>query len=85
MLKLEPRSPLDEDDPSVMAMTFVDGSYDIDCIDRRIASYESRRNAALRELCRYHEFRMRQLNDVITVIDGQPTITHVDGKPVVTR
>jgi hypothetical protein len=66
--------PEEEDPASFLAEAYILGDRDIDIIDTRIASYLYRRNAALREITRYSEYRARKLAKVTSeVIDGEFT------------
>jgi hypothetical protein len=65
----------DEDPALLQAQTYIIGNHDIDLIDRRLASYEWRRNAALRELDRRRESLARKLRDSLEVIEGEFTET----------
>ena len=46
---------------------------DIDAIDKRLASYEHRRNAALCGLDRYSESRARKLKATLDIVDAEFT------------
>ena len=56
-----------------MVRSFRSEGDDIDAVDRRIASYEHRRNAALSELDRYSESRARKLKATLDIVDGEFT------------
>lgn len=57
---------------SVLAQAYLRGAVDIDGIDRRIASYESRRNAVLREIGLRSEKRAQKLEKAaLEIIDGE--------------
>jgi hypothetical protein len=62
----------EEDSMSMLAKGYILGDYDIDVIDKRIASYEYRRNTALREMYLRSE-KMAQLLEKASsdVIDGE--------------
>ena len=63
-----------EDPRSGLPEAFILGNRDIDLIDTRIASYEYRRNAALRDLASYSEAKARRLDKAARdVIDGEFT------------
>jgi len=63
-----------EDPGSGLPEAFILGNRDIDLIDTRIASYEYRRNAALRDLASYSEAKARRLDKAARdVIDGEFT------------
>ena len=63
-----------EDPRSGLPEAYVLGSRDIDIIDTRIASYEFRRNAALREISYYSEAMARRADKATRdVIDGEFT------------
>ena len=64
----------EEDSMSMLAKGYILGDYDIDVIDKRIASYEYRRNTALREMYLRSE-KMAQLLEKASsdVIDGEFT------------
>jgi hypothetical protein len=63
-----------EDPRSGLPEAFILGNRDIDLIDARIASYECRRNAALRDLAFYNEAKARRLDKASRdVIDGEFT------------
>jgi hypothetical protein len=63
----------DEDLALLLAQAYIIGDHDIDFIDRRIASYEWRRNAALREMDRHSESLARKVRDSLGVIEGEFT------------
>ena len=57
---------------AVLAQAYLRGAADIDCIDRRIASYELRRNAVLREIGLRSEKRAQNLEKAtLGIIDGE--------------
>ena len=59
---------------SMLAKGYIRGDYDIDVIDKRIASYEYRRNTALREMYLRSEKMARLLEKASSeVIDGEFT------------
>ena len=63
-----------EDPRSGLPEAFILGDRDIDVIDTRIASYEYRRNAALRDLASYGEAKARRADKATRdVIDGEFT------------
>jgi hypothetical protein len=63
-----------EDHAAGLAEAYILGNRDIDLIDTRIASYEYRRNAALREMALYSEAKARKLDRASRdVIDGEFT------------
>ena len=64
----------EEDSMAMLARGYIRGDYDIDVIDKRIASYEYRRNTALREMYLRSE-KMAQLLEKASsdVIDGEFT------------
>ena len=64
--------PKEEHSMSMLARGYILGDYDIDVIDKRIASYEYRRNTALREMYLRSE-KMAQLLEKASsdVIDGE--------------
>jgi hypothetical protein len=69
--KLEARG---HDPGSVLAQAYLRGAAHIDAIDRRIASYELRRSATLREISLRSERRARRLEKVaLDVIDAEFT------------
>jgi hypothetical protein len=60
--------------PSILAQAYMRGAAQIDAIDRRIASYERRRNTALREAGMWNESLRRKLEHATTaIIDGEFT------------
>jgi len=63
--------PMSEDNPAFLTAAYNDGSFDIDAIDRRIAFYEMRRNAVLREMERHSESLSRRTRDALEVLDGE--------------
>jgi len=70
---LKPKAT-EDDSMSLLAKGYILGDYDIDVIDKRIASYEYRRNTALREMYLRSE-KMAQLLEKASsdVIDGEFT------------
>jgi hypothetical protein len=70
---LKPKAT-EDDSMSLLAKGYIRGDYDIDVIDKRIASYEYRRNTALREMYLRSE-KMAQLLEKASsdVIDGEFT------------
>ena len=66
--------PKEEVSMSMLARGYILGDYDIDVIDKRTASYEYRRNTALREMYLRSD-RMAQLLEKASsdVIDGEFT------------
>jgi hypothetical protein len=59
---------------SILAQAYVRGAADIDAIDRRIAGYERRRDAALRDAGLWSDRLARQLDQATTaIIDGEFT------------
>jgi hypothetical protein len=63
-----------EDPRSGLPEAYIFGDRDINVIDTRIASYEYRRNAALRDLASYSEAKARRLDKASRdVIDGEFT------------
>ena len=70
---LKPKAT-EDDSMSLLAKGYIRGDYDIDVIDKRIASYEYRRNTALREMYLRSE-KMAQLLEKasLDVIDGEFT------------
>jgi hypothetical protein len=59
---------------AMLAKGYILGDYDIDVIDKRIASYEYRRNTALREMYLRSEKMARLLEKASSdVIDGEFT------------
>jgi hypothetical protein len=66
--------PKKEDHASGLAEAYILGNRDIDVIDTRIASYEYRRNAALREIASYSEAVAWKLDRASRdVLDGEFT------------
>jgi hypothetical protein len=66
--------PTEEISMSMLAKGYILGDYDIDVIDKRIASYEYRRNTALREMYLRSEKMARLLEKASSdVIDGEFT------------
>jgi hypothetical protein len=66
--------PTEEVSMSMLAKGYILGDYDIDVIDKRIASYEYRRNTALREMYLRSEKMARLLEKASSdVIDGEFT------------
>jgi hypothetical protein len=66
--------PKEEVSMSMLARGYILGDYDIDVIDKRIASYEYRRNTALREMYLRSERMARLLEKASSdVIDGEFT------------
>jgi hypothetical protein len=64
----------EEDSMSMLAKGYILGDYDIDVIDKRIASYEYRRNNILREMYLRSEKMARLLEKASSdVIDGEFT------------
>jgi hypothetical protein len=63
----------EEDSELLLAEAYMIGGCDIDIIDRRIASYEARRNTALRELDRHNETMARKLKASLEIIEGDFT------------
>jgi hypothetical protein len=64
----------EKDHASGLPEAYILGNRDIDLIDTRIASYEYRRNAALREINAYSEAMARRVDKVSRdVIDGEFT------------
>ena len=64
----------EEHSMSLLAKGYILGDYDIDVIDKRIASYEYRRNTALREMYLRSEKMARLLEKASSdVIDGEFT------------
>jgi hypothetical protein len=62
------------DPASVLAQAYLRGARDIDAVDRRIASYELRRSAILREISLRSERRARRLEEVaLEIIDAEFT------------
>jgi hypothetical protein len=62
------------DDSLLLVEAYLLDNGDIDEIDRRIASYEYRRNAALREIDRYSESLARKLDKASSqILDGEFT------------
>jgi hypothetical protein len=60
--------------PSILAQAYMRGAAQIDAIDRRIAAYERRRNAALKEAGYWNEGLRRKLEQVTTaIIEGEYT------------
>jgi hypothetical protein len=60
--------------PSILAQAYIRGAAQIDAIDRRIAAYERRRNAALKEEGYWKEGVRRKLEQVTTaIIEGEYT------------
>jgi hypothetical protein len=57
----------------IEALAYVRGADQINAIDRRIASYEGRRAAIVREIGRYNEALARKLNTSRKIIDGEFT------------
>jgi len=72
--KKKDRKPEAKEEDSMLAKGYILGDYDIDVIDKRIASYEYRRNTALREMYLRSE-KMAQLLEKASsdVIDGEFT------------
>jgi hypothetical protein len=72
--KTESKPEAKEDDPKLLAKAYMDGARDIDVIDTRLASYEHRRIAVLREIAVYGEAMARKLDRASRdVIDGEFT------------
>jgi hypothetical protein len=72
--KKEPKPEPKVDDSLLLVEAYLLDNGDIDDIDRRIASLECRRNAALREIDRYSESLARKLDKVSSqIIDGDFT------------
>jgi len=73
--KKEPKPEAKKEDPrSGLPEAFILGDRDINVIDTRIASYEYRRNAALRDLASYSEAKARRADKATRdVIDGEFT------------
>jgi hypothetical protein len=73
--KKEPKPEAKKEDPrSGLPEAFILGDHDINVIDTRIASYEYRRNAALRDLASYSEAKARRADKATRdVIDGEFT------------
>jgi ribonuclease D len=68
------RPEMKESPTLVLARAYIDGAGRIDKIDRRIASYETRRNAMLREMSTRRERMARKLDRASSdVIDGEFT------------
>jgi hypothetical protein len=60
------------DPASVLAQAYLRGAPDIDAIDRRIASYELRRNLVLRQISLRSEKKARKLEKTaLNIIDGE--------------
>jgi hypothetical protein len=60
--------------PSILAQAYIRGATQIDAIDRRIAAYERRRNAALKEAGYWNEGVRRKLEQATTaIIEGEYT------------
>jgi hypothetical protein len=60
--------------PAILARAYMRGAGHIDAIDRRIASYERRRNTALREAGMWNEGLRRKLEHATTaIIEGEFT------------
>lgn len=60
--------------PSILAQAYIRGAAQIDAIDKRIAAYERRRNAALKEAGYWNEGVRRKLEQANTaIIDGEFT------------
>ena len=60
------------DPDAVLAKAYLRGARDIDAIDKRIASYELRRNAVLEQIGRRSERRAQKLNKAASdVIEGE--------------
>jgi hypothetical protein len=61
---------------SILAQAYIRGATQIDAIDRRIAGYERRRDAALRDAGLWNDRLARQLDQATTaIIDGEFTET----------
>jgi hypothetical protein len=61
---------------SILAQAYIRGAADIDAIDRRIAGYERRRDAALRDSGVWSDRLARELDRATTaIIDGEFTET----------
>jgi hypothetical protein len=59
---------------AILAQAYIRGATQIDAIDRRIAGYERRRDATLREAGLWNEHIRRQLDQAATaIIDGEFT------------
>jgi hypothetical protein len=70
-LKLEEKG---HDTDSVLAQAYLRGARDIDAIDKRIALYELRRNAILKEIGLRSERKAQKLNKAsLDIIDGEFT------------
>jgi hypothetical protein len=66
--------PTEEVSMSMLAKGYILGDYDIDVIDKRTASYEYRRNTALREMDQRSERMARRLETASSdVIDAEFT------------
>jgi hypothetical protein len=59
---------------AILAQAYIRGGTQIDAIDRRIAGYERRRDAVLREAGLWNEGLRQRLNQATTaIIDGEFT------------
>lgn len=73
-MESKPQPKKKEDPAAFLAEAYVLGDRDIDIIDTRIASYEHRRNASLREISYYNEAMARRADKATRdVIDGEFT------------